>query len=80
MADERPDSESILMTDLFSQWERKTMGRRRRIELADLVNQPWVLPPPESSFASVAMEAFRNSGLDFRVRPCSPFPLRHVSA
>ena len=39
--------------------------RRRRIELAELVNEPWVLPPPESAFGSVVMEAFRASGLDY---------------
>jgi DNA-binding transcriptional LysR family regulator len=66
MADERVDFE-FLFDDSFvvavgaqNQW-----ARRRRIELADLVNEPWVLPPPESSLASVAVEAFRNSGLDF---------------
>ena len=40
-------------------------ARRRRIELAELVNEPWVLPPPESVLGSVAMEAFRASGLDY---------------
>ena len=39
--------------------------RRRRIELAELVNEPWVLPPPESALGSVVMEAFRASGLDY---------------
>jgi DNA-binding transcriptional LysR family regulator len=39
--------------------------RRRRIELADLVSEPWVLPPPKNVIASVAMEAFRISGLDY---------------
>jgi DNA-binding transcriptional LysR family regulator len=38
--------------------------RRRKIELADLMSEPWVLPPPESVIGSVAMEAFRASGLD----------------
>ena len=40
-------------------------ARRRRIELAELVNEPWVLPPPESALGSVVMEAFRASGLDY---------------
>ena len=40
-------------------------ARRRRIELADLVNESWVLPPPESAFGLVAVEAFRASGLDY---------------
>ena len=38
--------------------------RRRRIELADLVNESWVLPPPESSCVG-RMDAFRASGLDY---------------
>jgi len=40
-------------------------ARRRRIELAELVNEPWVLPPPGNSVAEAAMEAFRASGLDY---------------
>jgi DNA-binding transcriptional LysR family regulator len=39
-------------------------ARRRRIELAELVNESWVLPPPEGAFGSVAEEAWRASGLD----------------
>ena len=35
--------------------------RRRRIELAELVSESWVLPPPDSVTGSVAMEAFRAS-------------------
>ena len=29
------------------------------------MNEPWVLPPPESVIGAVAMEAFRASGLDY---------------
>ena len=39
--------------------------RRRRIGLAELVSEPWVLPPPESVIGSVAVETFRASGLDY---------------
>ncbi len=40
--------------------------RRRRIELAELVNETWVLPTPESSvLGAVAKEAFRTSGIDY---------------
>jgi DNA-binding transcriptional LysR family regulator len=39
--------------------------RRRRIGLAELANEPWVLPPQASAFGSVVMEAFRASGLDY---------------
>ena len=41
------------------------LARRRRIELAELVNEPWVLPPPESTLGSVAMQAFRACELDY---------------
>ena len=43
-------------------------ARRRKIELADLVNEPWVLPPPGSVIPSVVMEAFRARGLNYP--PC----------
>ena len=51
---------------MSSRRARKIRGlRRRKIELAELVNESWVLPPPGSVIASVAMEAFRASGLDY---------------
>jgi DNA-binding transcriptional LysR family regulator len=39
--------------------------RRRRIRLAELVNESWTLPPRTSVLGSTAMEAFRSSGLDY---------------
>jgi DNA-binding transcriptional LysR family regulator len=39
--------------------------RRRTVELADLMNESWVLPPPESQLGSLMMEGFRASGLDY---------------
>jgi DNA-binding transcriptional LysR family regulator len=39
--------------------------RRRRIELAELVDEPWALPKPGSVIGSVAREAFRASGLGY---------------
>jgi DNA-binding transcriptional LysR family regulator len=39
--------------------------RRRRIVLAELLNEPWALPPPETVAGSVLMEAFRSWGLDY---------------
>jgi DNA-binding transcriptional LysR family regulator len=40
-------------------------ARRRRIELAELVNESWALPPPDTVIGSFAMAAFRASGLDY---------------
>jgi DNA-binding transcriptional LysR family regulator len=37
--------------------------RRRKIKLAELVNEPWTWPPPGSSYDSHVVEAFRVNGL-----------------
>jgi DNA-binding transcriptional LysR family regulator len=37
--------------------------RRRRVELAELVGEPWVLPPSESALGAFAIDAFRACGL-----------------
>jgi DNA-binding transcriptional LysR family regulator len=39
-------------------------AKRRRVDLSELVNESWVLPPPEGAFGSVARDAFRARGLD----------------
>src|SRR5262245_41171481 len=44
---------------------RSTWVRRRRVTLADLLNEPWTLPPPESVLGSVALNAFRLAGLEY---------------
>jgi DNA-binding transcriptional LysR family regulator len=54
------DDSHVVVTGAQSPWVR-----RRRIKLAELVNEPWVLPPPDSVFGSAAREAFRASGLDY---------------
>jgi DNA-binding transcriptional LysR family regulator len=40
-------------------------ARRRRIKLAELVNESWTLPPPRSVMATVVVEIFRASKLDY---------------
>src|SRR5262249_444044 len=40
-------------------------ARRRRIDLAELVNEQWVLPPPQSTLGAVVMKTFRASGLAY---------------
>ncbi len=44
---------------------RSPWARRRRIQLAELVNESWVLPPPDSLIGPLVMEAFRDSGLPY---------------
>jgi DNA-binding transcriptional LysR family regulator len=65
-ADERLDFE-ILFDDSFVVMAggRNPWVRRRKIVLAELVNESWALPPPHSVIGSVFMEAFRASGLDY---------------
>jgi DNA-binding transcriptional LysR family regulator len=39
------------------------LARRRKIEVADLLDQPWTLQPPENNFGSFAIDAFRAAGV-----------------
>jgi DNA-binding transcriptional LysR family regulator len=49
--------------------------RRRRIALADLMNEPWTLAPAASGLGRFTAEAFRNCGLDHpRTTVVSPTP------
>jgi len=43
-------------------------ARRRNVELADLVNEPWVLPPRDSTIGQLVAEAFRARGAHFPPR------------
>ena len=43
---------------------RNRWAGRRTIALADLIDEPWCLPPPNSPVGSRCVEAFRASGLD----------------
>jgi DNA-binding transcriptional LysR family regulator len=53
------DPSSVVVTGSRSPWVR-----RHRIALAELVNEPWVLPPPEGIMGPAYLEIFRASGLD----------------
>jgi DNA-binding transcriptional LysR family regulator len=60
LADERLSFE-LLFDDLYVvvAGAQSSWAQRRRIELAELVNESWVLPPPGSVFGLLAVEAFR---------------------
>jgi len=49
----------VVATGLTNPWTRK-----QKIKLADLMNEPWTLPPPDTLSGSVVVEAFRASGLE----------------
>ena len=44
---------------------RHPFTRRRRIEPAEVVNEAWALPPPESPPGTAILNAFRACGLDY---------------
>jgi DNA-binding transcriptional LysR family regulator len=79
IADPRYDFE-FLFDDSYVRAGTKSRVRRRRIEIAELVNELWVLPPPESVIGSIVMDAFRASGLDYpRVSVVTDCPHMRIS-
>jgi DNA-binding transcriptional LysR family regulator len=65
IADERMGFESLFDEPyVVAAGAQSPWVRRRRIALAELINEPWTLPPPGSVIGSVAREAFRASGLE----------------
>jgi DNA-binding transcriptional LysR family regulator len=53
------DDRHIVLAAANSKWTR-----RRNIKLADLMDEPWVLPPPDTPIGSYIAEAFHAAGLD----------------
>jgi DNA-binding transcriptional LysR family regulator len=53
------DPSLVVMAGSRSPW-----ARRRRILLAELANESWVLPPPEGIMGPAYLDIFRASGLD----------------
>ena len=54
------DDSSVVAAGAPSPWVR-----RRRVAFVELLEECWVLPPPGSEIASIAMEAFRANGVDY---------------
>jgi DNA-binding transcriptional LysR family regulator len=64
----------VVIAGIQSQWVR-----RRRLRLTDLMDEPWMLPPPDSPYGSVVLEAFRANGLNSpRTIVTSLFPVRNA--
>lgn len=53
------DDPLVVVAGLQNPW-----SRRRKIKLAELVNEPWTLPPLDTHLSTVVMEAFRANGLE----------------
>ena len=82
IADERLGFEFLLDDSyVIAAGAQSPWARRRRIELAELVNESWVLPPRGGGLVgSIAMEAFRSIGLDYpRTTVVSAFPQVRIS-
>jgi len=66
IADERLDFQSLFDdASVVAAGAQSPWVRRRRIEFAELLKESWVLPPPGSEIASIAMEAFRVNGVEY---------------
>ena len=57
------DDRHIVMAGVQNKWVH-----RRNIALGDLIDEPWVLPPPDSLVGLSIAEAFRASGVE---QPCA---------
>jgi DNA-binding transcriptional LysR family regulator len=53
------DDRQVIVAGAQSKW-----ARRRKIALEDLIVEPWILPPPESTIGSAIAKAFRAAGLE----------------
>ena len=68
------DEDDILTKSLFHDRIVTVAGsknrwvRRRKVELSELADEPWVLPPLDSSFAVLIAEAFHAGGIRFPPR------------
>ncbi len=70
----RPSPDNALQDDVYVEvlfndpmvlavGKQHPLARRRKLDLADLVNEPWILPPPESLNYRVVAQAFHARGL-----------------
>jgi len=52
------NDETLVVAGQDSRW-----ARRRKINIADLQREPWILPPPETLNSKVVMDAFQAAGV-----------------
>jgi DNA-binding transcriptional LysR family regulator len=59
----------VVLASIQNRW-----ARRRKVELADLLDEPWTLSAPETVIGLVAKEAFAASGLPYPRVTVTTFP------
>jgi DNA-binding transcriptional LysR family regulator len=65
VADDEIDAETLFQDEYFVvAGSRSPWARRRKIALADLLDEPWILVPPNNVFAPFMAQAFRAHGLE----------------
>jgi len=52
------EEQLFVVAGLKNRW-----SRARKVELADLVDEPWIMPPPETVIGALVQEAFGAAGL-----------------
>jgi len=66
LSDDQLDFELLFNErDVVVAGSQNPLVRRRKIEVAELMNEAWVLPPPDNIVGAVALKAFRARGLDY---------------
>ncbi|WP_439374809.1 LysR family transcriptional regulator [Bradyrhizobium sp. DASA03120] len=66
LADERLHFEPLFEDSyVIAAGEKNPWVRRRKIQLSDLAEERWVLPPRESVIGSIIAQAFRGSGFEY---------------
>jgi len=66
LPDERVDFEFLFDDScVVAAGAQSPWARRRKIALAELINEPWVLPPLGTGIISIGLEVFSAAGLDY---------------
>jgi DNA-binding transcriptional LysR family regulator len=55
-------------------------SRRRKVELSELSDEPWILPPPDSPAGAIVADVFRASGFRFPPRGLTRGPVHLLCA
>lgn len=75
------DSEVLLRDPLFVVASvRSRWARRRKVELGELADEPWALPPIDTLVGSLVADAFRTSNMEFPPRGAATGSIHLCSA